>query len=260
MNAGNQNIAGYNIILNGKSKIVPKEDPNESLDNFKIKLIEAVKNYKEYNIISYVEDIVYLLNIVNMKSYKKLTDGNIMEINIKLDDDNFIEEIKKKSNTILKWAHVKELRELIDNIFESDITKNIYKNNFNIIFKQLFLVDIFKPIKNLKNNHDLSELDDNNELKQNVFHYYKKFILFLYDVNENPDFIEKDTRNISFNFYEIFKLVKNEFVPNKNNETILNILSSFKNGNLIIEISNYIYENDFFNNFEEIDLSKHSIF
>lgn len=249
MNTGNQNIAGYNIIHNGKSNIISKKDTDENLDNFKIKLIEATKNYKQYDVLSHMEDIMYLVNVVNMNVDKKLTTGNIIEINTDIKkDENFIEEIKKLTNHIIKWAYVKELRDLIDDIFESDITKNLYKNTFNISIKKLFFKKLHKSIKKSKNDYDLEEsINPEDQLKQNIFQYYKKFVLFLYEDPETP------------NFYDIFKLVKNEYLPNKDNEIMIEILTNFKNGKKIIEISNRIYKNDFFDNFEEIDLSKHSI-
>lgn len=253
MNTGNREISGYNIGCGDEKSLVSDEDMIDYQIRLQMKMIESIQKYKNYDIFSCIQDISTMM--FNIEENSKITSGNILEVNIEtknLSNDSK-DNIKKCSMSILKWSSCKELRKIIDDIFQNGFVNTLYKDQFNIILNECFLKNekIFCAIETLKNEHEFPVFNKNDELHQKIFSFYENFVNFLCDKN-----IEND---ILFDFYNVFEMVKNDYLPNKNNEMMTNILMSFKNGDKIIEISNFIINHEFFENFEELDLTKYLI-
>ena len=170
-----------------------------------------------------------------------------MSQNIEIQKNKVSKTFLKKLSTILK-RHVREIKKkdklLKKKIKESNKLYNKSLLQFKTLFKSLNSDRTLNKIYNIKNNkktrknkninHDISNIinieDVNNDInKINDFVEEIKKI----DVNNTNDLIpnekldysikEDDILDISYNFYESYKLINNIDINNKNNEEVNNI-------------------------------------
>lgn len=249
MNSKNQK--GYYISFGNKKIHVSHERTIDDVVLFKQRAIKTINKYNEFDIVSCLDDVIQLISNMYHNTDRMFKDGFIFNLNNNSGKRKsiFTLNIKKQEKLILKWAYCIKLREIIDDVFDRNIVKNLYIKKFNkfytnIIFKNDNMSEFIKNLKDFDIPYNCENVDI---MTTKMVFYYERFVGCLYNTT---------LRYPIFDFYEIFEVVKNNYYLNKNNDNMLKILSSFKNGEEIIKISNFICNDDLFENFEEVDFNK----